>query len=218
MVECEKRGIPYLFKLRQTAKVKNLISLLEQEGGWVDCGQGFEGIEGEVRLGGWNCKRRMIVARRFVKQDATEDDKKALPLLTQNGELPLEVISYEYIVLASTLAYEVASLVPLYRERGDTENPFDELKSYFQVRPVFQCKSQRIINYGRIYSLAYWINDRVARQWRLCGETGEVTRILYQLQTILLGVIHIKTKDSNSSNGSPKSPANSMPNSPNLNY
>ena len=80
LVECEKRGIPYLFKLRQTAKVKNLISLLEQEGGWVDCGQGVEGIEGEVRLGGWNCKRRVIVARRLVKQDATEDDKKALPL------------------------------------------------------------------------------------------------------------------------------------------
>jgi len=54
--------------------------LLEQEGGWVDCGQGVEGIEGEVRLGGWNCKRRVIVARRLVKQDATEDDKKALPL------------------------------------------------------------------------------------------------------------------------------------------
>jgi len=85
-------------------------------------------------------------------------------------------------------------LVPLYRERGDAENPFDELKSYFQVRPVFQCKSERIINYGRICSLAYWISDRVARQWRLCGETGEVTRILYQLQTILLGVIHIKNQ------------------------
>ena len=129
MVECEKRGIPYLFKLRQTAKVKNLISLLEQEGGWVDCGQGFEGIEGEVRLGGWSRKRRVIVARRLVKQEATEDEKKALPLLTQNGELPLEVVSYEYIVLVSTMPYEVASLVPLYRERGDAENPFDELKN-----------------------------------------------------------------------------------------
>jgi hypothetical protein len=129
MVECEKRGIPYLFKLRQTAKVKNLISLLEQAGGWVDCGQGFEGIEGEVRLGGWSRKRRVIVARRLVKQEATEDEKKALPLLTQNGELPLEVVSYEYIVLVSTMPYEVASLVPLYRERGDAENPFDELKN-----------------------------------------------------------------------------------------
>jgi hypothetical protein len=129
MIECEKRGIPNLFKLRQTAKVKNLISLLEQEGGWVDCGQGFEGIEGEVRLGGWSCKRWVIVARRLVKQEASEDDKKALPLLRQNGELPMEVVSYEYIALVSTLPYEVDSLVTLYRERGDAENPFDELKN-----------------------------------------------------------------------------------------
>jgi hypothetical protein len=71
----------------------------------------------------------VIVARRLVKQEATEDDKEALPLLTQNGELPLEVVSYEYIVLVSTMPYEVASLVPLYRERGDAENPFDELKN-----------------------------------------------------------------------------------------
>jgi hypothetical protein len=53
----------------------------------------------------------------FVKQEATEDDKEALPLLTQNGELPLEVVSYEHIVLVSTLPYEVASLVHLHRER-----------------------------------------------------------------------------------------------------
>ena len=58
----ESNGIPYLFKRHQTAKVKNLISSLEQEGVWVDCAQGIQGIEGEVRLGGWSCKRRVIVA------------------------------------------------------------------------------------------------------------------------------------------------------------
>jgi len=194
MVECEKRGIPYLFKLRQTAKVKNLISLLEQEGGWVDCGQGFEGIEGEVRLGGWSCKRRVIVARRLVKQEATEDEKKALPLLTQNGELPLEVVSYEYIVLVSTMPYEVASLVPLYRERGDAENPFDELKNQwgwagFTTQDMDRCQiTARLI--AQIYnwwSLYARLVDRerhreavttrpellagVARQTRHAGQT-----------------------------------------------
>lgn len=194
MVECEKRGIPYLFKLRQTAKVKNLISLLEQKGGWVDCGQGFEGIEGEVRLGGWSCKRRVIVARRLVKQDATEDDKKALPLLTQNGELPLEVVSYEHIVLVSTMPYEVASLVPLYRERGDAENPFDELKNQwgwagFTTQDMDRCQiTARLI--AQIYnwwSLYARLVDRerhreavttrpellagVARQTRHAGQT-----------------------------------------------
>ena len=32
------------------------------------------------------------------------------------------------------------------------------------------------------------------RQWHLCGETGKVTRILRQLQTIRLGTIHLKTE------------------------
>ena len=39
------------------------------------------------------------------------------------------------------------------------------------------------------------ISARLARQWCLCGETGEVTRILRQLQTIRLGSIHLKNED-----------------------
>ena len=42
--------------------------------------------------------------------------------------------------------------------------------------------------------LAYWIRARIARRWRLFGETGEVTRILRQLQTIALSAIHIKNQ------------------------
>ena len=55
--------------------------------------------------------------------------QKSHASLTQNGELPMEVVCYEYIVLVSTLPYEVAALVPVYRERGDAENPFDELQN-----------------------------------------------------------------------------------------
>jgi hypothetical protein len=160
----------------------------------VDCGQGFEGIEGEVRLGGWSCKRRVIVARRLVKQDATEEDKKALPLLTQNGELPLEVVSYEHIVLVSTMPYEDASMVSLYRERGDAENPFDELKNQwgwagFTTQDMDRCQiTARLI--AQIYnwwSLYARLVDRerhreavttrpellagVARQTRHAGQT-----------------------------------------------
>jgi hypothetical protein len=40
----------------------------------------------------------------------------------------------------------------------------------------------------------YWISARLARRWRLFGETGEVTRILRQLQTIALSAIHIKNQ------------------------
>ena len=129
MAECEARGIPYLFKLRQTPKVKTLINALEHAGGWIDCGQGFEGSEGELQLNGWSRQRRVIVARRLIKPQEGETEKNTLPLLSRCGELPMEVISYEYIVLASTLPYRAPALVALYRERGDAENPFDELKN-----------------------------------------------------------------------------------------
>ena len=89
MAECEARGIPYLFKLRQTAKVKTLIAALEQKGGWVYCGQGFEGIEGELQLTGWSCKRRVIVGRRRIQTEGAKEEKNALPLLSQCGELPM---------------------------------------------------------------------------------------------------------------------------------
>ena len=81
-----------------------------------------------------------------------------------------------------------------YKNLLEVEEAFCELKSYLQVRPVFHRKPERVINHVRICFLAYWISARLARQWRLCGETGEVTRILRQLQTIRLGAIHLKNE------------------------
>ena len=81
-----------------------------------------------------------------------------------------------------------------YKNLLEVEEAFCELKSYLQVRPVFHRKPERVINHVRICFLAYWISARLARQWRLCGETGEVTRILRQLQTIRLGSIHLKNE------------------------
>jgi hypothetical protein len=46
----------------------------------------------------------------------------------------------------------------------------------------------------RICFVAYSISARFARQWRPCGETGEVTRILRQLQIIRFWGIHLKNE------------------------
>jgi len=81
-----------------------------------------------------------------------------------------------------------------YKNLLEVEEAFCELKSYLQVRPDFHRKPERVINHVRLCFLAYWISARLARQWRFCGETGEVTRILRQLQTIRLGTIHLKTE------------------------
>jgi hypothetical protein len=180
--------------LRQTAKVKTLIAALEQKGGWVYCGQGFEGIEGELQLTGWNCKRRVIVGRRRIQTGGAEEEKNALPLLSQCGELPMELVSYEYIVLVTTMPYETPALVALYRERGDAENPFDELKNQwgwagFTTQDLDRCQvTARLI--AQIYnwwSLYARLVDRerhreavttrpellggVARQTRNAGQT-----------------------------------------------
>jgi len=78
-----------------------------------------------------------------------------------------------------------------YKNLLEVEEAFCELKSYLKVRPVFHRKAERVLNHVRICFLAYWISARLASQWRTCGETGEVTRILRELQTIRLGQISI---------------------------
>jgi len=78
-----------------------------------------------------------------------------------------------------------------YKNLLEVEEAFCELKSYLKVRPVFHRKPVRVLNHVRICFLAYWISARLARQWRASGETGEVTRILRELQTIRLGQILI---------------------------
>jgi hypothetical protein len=194
MAGCEARNIPYLFKLRQTPKVKTLIHACERKGGWVDCGKGFEALEGQVRLSGWSRKRRVVVARRLKTPEDAEAQKTALPLLTRCGELPMELVSYDYIVLVTTLPYEAPGLVELYRERGDAENPFDELKNQwgwagFTTKDLDRCQvTARLI--AQIYnwwSLYARLVDRerhreavttrpellggVARQTRHAGQT-----------------------------------------------
>jgi hypothetical protein len=74
-----------------------------------------------------------------------------------------------------------------YKNLLEVEEAFCELKSYLRVRPVFHWRPDRVINHVRLCFVAYWISARLATQWRHCGETGEVTRLLRQFQTIRLG-------------------------------
>jgi hypothetical protein len=76
-----------------------------------------------------------------------------------------------------------------YKNLLEVEEAFCELKSYLKVRPVFHYKPERVLNHVRICFLAYWISARLAKEWRASGESGEVTRILRELQTIRLGQI-----------------------------
>ena len=132
MEGAEQRAIPYLFKLKQTANVKKLIDKLVGKSAWADAGQRWEGLESELRLSGWTKKRRVVILRRLLREEsAGEKDKSRagqqltldLPETTHPG------VRYEYAVLVTSMQGEVGMIAQLYRDRGDAENNFDELKN-----------------------------------------------------------------------------------------
>ena len=146
MREAEGRGIDHLFKLRLTKNVKVLIKRLFMKSGWQDAGQGFQGIESELRLVGWSRQRRVVVLRRKLKGSivaSMTDDNEQLRLGFAEIEGDTEL--YEYAVLVTSLELEVLSVAQLYRDRADCENVFDELKNQwgwggFTTRDLARCR------------------------------------------------------------------------------
>jgi hypothetical protein len=118
-----------LFKLRLTKNVKRMIAKLSQRD-WIDAGQGFLAKESEVRLEGWSRQRRAIVLRRRL-QGAVALSHGAASGLAQLSfaEIGEATDLYEYSVLITSLEAPVESFGQLYRDRGDGENIFDEMKN-----------------------------------------------------------------------------------------
>ncbi len=132
MLQLEELQQPYLFKLRQTAGVKQLIKRQWAREDWSDMGQGWRGLEAELRLSGWSTKRRVIVMRRQRKTDLvleqkSKNSKGQIDLLFVDENEPVK--SWEYAVLVSNADYELVQIGQLYRDRADCENGFDEIKN-----------------------------------------------------------------------------------------
>ena len=132
MNDAEARGVPYLFKLRQTSKVKKLIQQAFCRGDWEPAGQGWEGVEDRLQLSGWTKKRRIIVLRRRIKA-ALALTSPAQPALSagqlQFIETDEGVMQYEHVVLVTSLMDPIATVAQHYRDRGDAENIYDEEKN-----------------------------------------------------------------------------------------
>jgi len=132
MNDAETRGMPYLFKLRQTSKVKTLIKQVFCRGDWEPAGQGWEGVEDRLQLTGWTKNRRVIVIRRKMKStiavvpspERTLAGEQLQFVETQDG-----AVQYEYVVLVTSLPDPIATLAQHYRDRGDAENIYDEQKN-----------------------------------------------------------------------------------------
>jgi hypothetical protein len=135
MAALEERRQPYLFKLKLSKNVKRHIGKLFGQSGWTDAGQGWEGLEGELALTGWQQKRRVVVLRRplmgeiVVSAADTDDSQQQFAFVEADRKTGKGITGYEYAVLVTNTDYEVLGLGQLYRDRADAENAFDELKN-----------------------------------------------------------------------------------------
>ena len=134
MCELETRTQPYLFKLRLTKNVKRHIERLFRVSGWQDAGQGWEGLNSELALTGWESKRRVVVLRRplqgeMVLSNEGDNGQQLLSFIEVDRKSGKRITGYEYAVLVTSLDHEILTLGQLYRDRADCENSFDELKN-----------------------------------------------------------------------------------------
>jgi len=127
LAECEGRQQPYLFRLRQTKGVKQLVQLLTAQCGWRPALNGWEGAEGQLQLTGWTAQRRVVVLRRLQERPPEPATPRELgwALLAECGPAP----AYEYQALVTNLRQELVSVADLYRQRAAAENVYDELKN-----------------------------------------------------------------------------------------
>lgn len=158
MCDAEARNLAYLFKLRQTANVKKLIKTVFLRGGWMAAGQGWEGVEDLLQLSGWTKKRRVIVLRRKLKSAIALEGKGATalgPEQLQFVETAHGVVQYEYVVLITSLSDPIDVIAQHYRDRGDAENIYDEVKNQwgwggFTTHDLKRCQIM-----ARLIALAY---------------------------------------------------------------
>jgi Transposase DDE domain group 1 len=136
MSALEGIGQPYLFKLRQSAGVKQLVKRQWTRRDWCSVGQGWDACEDVLRLTGWTQARRVIVMRRVRKTDLVVEAKRAARKGKAQVQAELHFIdenepikSWEYAVLVCNAHYELQNIGQLYRDRADCENGFDEIKN-----------------------------------------------------------------------------------------
>jgi len=131
MASCEDRGLDYLFKLRMTRNARELVKIVScTDQPWTDAGQGWEGTDSRLTLNGWTKTRRVVILRRRLTEPRKKPRKNSkgeqfLPFL---GTVPCAE-NYEYAILVTSKTDPIYTLAQHYRDRGDAENNFDELKN-----------------------------------------------------------------------------------------
>lgn len=132
MSSLEEKGYRYLFKLKKSKNVKQLIYKQHGLGEWIFFKDGWEAKEDQLQLQGWDKARRVVIVRRRLTAnhptlavEHTHEGQQQLSFL--DGPENLKI--YEYSVLVTNLESDIVSLIQHYRDRADCENAFDEIKN-----------------------------------------------------------------------------------------
>ena len=174
--EAEARGLPCLFKLRHTARVKTLVSQMQRAGAaWQDAGSGWEVLEASLKLSGWSRERRVVLVREIPAIAPVGEQARRRRNHLQAG-LPGSADwkgtpapwAGRIAVLVTTLdaqAYPAVCLARLYRERADAENIYDELKNQwgwngFTTQKLAPCRLMAnlvalVYNWWHLYARIY---------------------------------------------------------------
>ena len=132
MRDLEAINQPYLFKLKKSKNVINLIYKLHGVGEWTAVHPGWEAKFDDLMLQGWKEKRRVVIVRRKISGsnllgvELIRGDEKQLSFI----DGPENTKAYEYSVLVTSCKdLDLPALFQHYRDRADCENNFDELKN-----------------------------------------------------------------------------------------
>ena len=158
MEECERRQVPYLFKIRQTTNVKKHIAGLFDRKDWQPAGGEWQGMLSELKLCGWTKKRQVMVLRRPIREwpaGKTKSAEKNQQTLFADIEVLKAGELYEYAVLVTTLEEEVLGLAQLYRDRAEAENVFDEMKNQWGWTGFTTQDAKRCQILARMIALIY---------------------------------------------------------------
>lgn len=133
---CERRGLDFLFKQRQTQRTRAMVELVDQGTGWVDVGHGWQATESQLELSTWSRARRAVVLRRVKQQRyprRADIQKRQQPKQECLAECQpfIDDTEYEFQVLVTSLDDDLCAIAQLYRDRADSENAFDELKNHW---------------------------------------------------------------------------------------
>ena len=133
---------------------------------WVDAGQNWQGLNAELQLTGWSRLRHVVVLRRPLPPPAEEEKENNKSTKKSAKQLKLDLpeamyrgVMYEYAVLVTTLKDEIRTIAQHYRDRGDSENNFDELKNQWGWAGFTTHDQKRCQVMARITALVYnWWN------------------------------------------------------------